>query len=635
MADTATFFGACNANLYLTYLSKALQQAFSSSVTESRIPITALFKDSYRKLVEQTIAEAIQKREEHFTVSVRPIENVCLDKYVMNGEVCYEESESSAVQQIHFRLVPLAGADMAVQREDTRHYVQQVLANTQTAYLLIHANSQRLRALNDVLFKLTRHPGSQIQHWYELLAKVHPADVSRLKALWTHLDKHPTAGPRTIRFLNAGGKIIWMRVELSVMQGREEQDRWVFLSLTDITQLMLEQQSLLERSTSAERMAREREEYFSFLNHEMRNHLNVIQGVAKLLQQNAHLPEQEKMLQTLDFSAYNMVNLINDILDYAKASTGKVELATTDFNLCELIEKTTHLFEEQAKEKGVALEFECDTNVPRHVKGDPLRINQILTNLLSNAVKFTPSGSVTVRLSVLRQALPEIWLQFDIQDTGIGIPQKRLGQIFKAFSQVPEHGKLGAQGTGLGLSIVETMVHLLKGKITVESTEGKGTRFTIILPFEMASPDTSTASSKDWASTDDLSIRGMKVLYVEDVESNQLIVEGYGLPWGVEIRTADTALEALDKLQQEPVDVLLLDMRLPDEDGLTLAKRIRNGEAGANQMSLPIVALSGEYTDDMLTDMKQIGIDNYLLKPVVPERLKELFQLYFRKLHSN
>lgn len=637
MADTATFFGACNADLYLTYLSKTWQQVFPTYDVESRVPITALFKESYRKLLQQAIDGAVQAQEETFQLPVRLLGDKDIGKCVLKGELRYTAvTGSRALEQVHFRIDPLADeAAVAPLTDATDVYVRQVLQQTQTSYLLVHAHSQKLRSLNDVFFTLTRHPRSQIQHWYELLAKVHPADVNRLKALWAHLKKHNTAGPRTIRIMDAAGKIVWVRAEMNALQGKQAEDNWVFVSLTNITQLMLEQQSLLERSTSAERMAREREEYFSFLNHEMRNHLNVIQGVSKLLQQKPHLPEQEKMLQTLDFSAYNMVSLINDILDYAKASTGKVELAFTDFELCELLEKTTRLFEEQAKAKGVELVIACEDDVPEMVKGDPLRINQILTNLLSNAIKFTPSGTVTVRLAVHRKTKAEMWLRIEVEDTGMGIPQKRLQDIFKAFSQVPEHGKLGAQGTGLGLSIVETMVHLLKGKIKVESQEGKGSRFTVILPFELASSTTKKAATEDWSSTDNYPLTGMKVLYVEDVESNQLIVEGYCVPWGVEIFMADSALAALKKLQQQEMDIVLLDMRLPDEDGVALAKRIRDGQAGLNQTNLPIVALSGEYTDEMLSAMKQVGIQDYLLKPVVPERLKELFQYYLRKSYSN
>lgn len=378
----------------------------------------------------------------------------------------------------------------------------------------------------------------------------------------------------------------------------------------DVTERIQAERALRKAKQKAERSSKARETFLANISHEIRTPMNAILGMTELLLGDQVPPRQREQLVVVQKSAENLLILINDLLDITKIDSGKLRLEKIAFRIEELLEYIIKTLDVGAQRKQIRLEYDCDPNIPEVLISDPHRVNQILTNLVNNAIKFTKEGSVNLSARLIATASQQAQIEFKIVDTGIGIAQDQLKAIFESFQQADESITRRFGGTGLGLTISRKLTELLGGEIAVQSEPGVGTTFTLTLPMEIGS-HSDMEEVADPAMHPEGSLKGKRVLLVEDHEYNQILTVSFLDEWGVEHSLAHNGQQALDILREHRFDLILMDIQMPVMDGLEATKAIRN-ELGLN---LPILALSATAQQSEADRCIIAGMDDFLSKP--------------------
>ena len=308
-----------------------------------------------------------------------------------------------------------------------------------------------------------------------------------------------------------------------------------------------------------------------------------------------------------------LIVLINDILDLAKVDAGKMTFEQSPFKMALSISAMLHLFETKILEKNLLLIKEYDKKIPEVLLGDHVRLHQIILNLVSNAVKFTSKGKITVSVRLLSEDAETATLEFAVSDTGIGIPQNKIEKIFENFQQATSDTSRLYGGTGLGLAIVKQLVEPQGGKIHVKSKVNEGSTFSFTLPFHKTKENVESETVPD---DDDDKIKNIKVLVVEDIELNQLLMKTLLDDFGFERDIAGNGKLAIEKLQTNSYDIILMDLQMPVMNGFEATAHIRN----TLKSKIPIIALTADVTTVDLAKCKAVGMNDYIAKPV-DERL--------------
>lgn len=397
----------------------------------------------------------------------------------------------------------------------------------------------------------------------------------------------------------------------------------------DISKLKETQRDLFKAKEKAEQAYKVKSQFLSVMSHEIRTPMNAVIGLAHLLMEENPRQDQLENLRTLQFSAENLMGLINDILDFNKIESKKVELERTPFNLKLLISRIIHSYSFQAKEKDITIFTALDDKIPPVLFGDSMRLSQILNNLVSNAIKFTENGYIKIQLDVTRYGKSSCSIKFFIKDTGIGIPEDKIQTVFEAFTQASSATTRKFGGTGLGLAIVKRLIELHGSSITVKSKVGSGSEFKFTLDFDLM--DVSEGSQISIHSKNTKSLQQASILVAEDNLVNQVLIKKYLKKWNVgKLVMASDGQEALDAFQENDFSIVLLDIQMPVKDGFEVARQIRAHHEPIKR-KLPILVLSATTLNEIKSEIEEIGIDDFIPKPFLPE---VLYEKLIKHLHS-
>ncbi|MBS1830913.1 MAG: response regulator [Acidobacteria bacterium] len=381
----------------------------------------------------------------------------------------------------------------------------------------------------------------------------------------------------------------------------------------------VERENALEAARlEAERASKAKSEFLTNISHELRTPMNGIIGMTHLAMQIASKPEQLEYLQAVDSSSQHLLRLLNDLLDFSKTESGKLELEKHTFPLRETVEEAMRPFRLLAREKGLALSIEVDQAVPDNVRGDSGRVRQILINLISNAVKFTLQGSIQVRVACGPFTADRLCLEIAVSDTGPGIPPEKCRVIFEPFVQSDPSMTRRYGGTGLGLAICANLAHLMDGQIHVESTPGAGSTFRCSLWVDKGR-DTLAGLERN-VRPERLTAHPRRVLVVEDNALNQRLVQRLLERRGHSVSIAQSGAEALASLESQDFDVVLMDVQMPEMDGLEVTRHIRTS-AKATTRCVRIIAFTAHAGGSSRQAFLDAGMDDFLPKPLDPERL--------------
>lgn len=378
------------------------------------------------------------------------------------------------------------------------------------------------------------------------------------------------------------------------------------------------QQLLKVSKESTEVLSRAKERFFTNVSHELRTPMNAIAGFTKILLKSDLKPEQREQLQIIGKSSDHLVHLLNDILDFSKLTANKLQLAQKPFHLKELCVDTCKLLRESAESKGLKI-LERYNNVPEYVIGDPHRLKQILLNILTNAIKYTEEGMVRLNVSAAEKEVDgKLSVNFRIIDTGVGIDKDFQARMFREFEQ--SDATAFSKGTGLGLAITRRLVYLHKGRMSLESELGEGTRISIRIPFEV----TKQVPEPQQKSENFQKLQGLKVLVADDESFNVKLLSTLLTKYQIKHHEAYDGKEALDLLMANAYDIALLDLKMPNMQGWEVVEKIRS-TAGPNTVT-PCIALSATVTDQIREKCTNAGFNDVMSKPFSEHKLFEKMQ---------
>lgn len=395
----------------------------------------------------------------------------------------------------------------------------------------------------------------------------------------------------------------------------ERENRFVVSVITDITEKKKAQADLLEAKSAAELATKAKAEFLSNMSHEIRTPMNAVIGLTELLLQDQKPELNKQYLESIKYSADNLLVIINDILDFSKIESGKITFEKIGFSIRKVVDEVLKTFSFKVEEKGLTLRTAINDNVPDVLLGDPFKLNQMLLNLTSNAVKFTQVGSIEVGAKVIKIEGDLCELDIWVRDTGIGIPDDKLEAIFESFTQAYTDTTRLFGGTGLGLAITRNLAILQHGEVAVASEYGKGSIFTITLPYQISQAKTPISQNtvinetvKDFT--------GLKFLLVEDNKMNQFVAKQILQKWHAEVTLADNGQHALDLLQHNEYDLVFMDLQMPLMGGFEATANIRSGAAGERNLYIPIVALSSDAFQDTKLRVVESGMNGFITKPI-------------------
>ncbi|SFC82068.1 PAS domain S-box-containing protein [Flexibacter flexilis DSM 6793] len=433
-----------------------------------------------------------------------------------------------------------------------------------------------------------------------------------------------------LEYETASGRKFWGSTAVSTISIGH--NKFKLVRIIDITERKQMEADLLAAKEKALALSQIKDQFLASVSHEIRTPLNGVVGAINLLDSNHALnPEQyTRTVKTLRFSAQHLLTLINDILDFNKIESNKVTLDTHNFNFNSLVREIAQTFTFRAQEKNIVLFTSFDTNIPKNLLGDSLRIVQIISNLLNNAIKFTPHGNVRICTRMQAETKENVCIKVEVADTGIGIASQNLDKIFDVFTQAENNTSRRFGGTGLGLAIVKRLLNLMGSDISVTSKEGEGSVFS----FDIILPKSNSNSISDNNifhnnKTSFAPLSEVRLLVAEDNEINRYVICNFLNEWSVQYDIAINGEEVLDWLDKGTYDMVLMDLQMPVMDGIETTKRIRDNSAISS--TLPIIALTAATLPNTTDYLHENGIDDYLAKPFDAHQLYNLIYKWIKR----
>jgi len=439
---------------------------------------------------------------------------------------------------------------------------------------------------------------------------------------------------------------VWMGVPLKVegeiigvmcLQDYNSEDKFSYEDLNILEfianqiALALQRRMMLDNlilaRQKAEEAAMSKQVFMSTMSHEIRTPLNEVIGITNLLLQGKPREDQMDFIRTLKFSGNHLLTLVNDVLDYNKMESGKIVFEQTQFNLSQFLDEIMRSYSFRSKAKNLDFEIKKEDGLPEEVIGDQIRLNQILSNLLSNALKFTKSGSIKVAVREIERKGKQIRLEFTVADTGIGIAKDKHSVIFESFMQATEDTTRHFGGTGLGLAICKKLIEFQGGTISLESEPEKGSTFKFVISFGIT--ERGIIKQPVEPAENFTGLEGKKILVAEDNKINFFVANKFLLSWGIVVTHAENGQLALEALEKENYDLILMDLHMPVMDGIEATRIIRNSD-NMKIKNIPIVALTAAIMSESHDKIDDLNINDYVLKPFKPHDLFERIKKHIR-----
>jgi PAS domain S-box-containing protein len=437
--------------------------------------------------------------------------------------------------------------------------------------------------------------------------------------------------PLTLR--HNEGKLTEVLFNGSVYKDDRGNELGVVIVARDVTAQKRFENELIEAKSIAERerqiavtAVKSKQQFLSNMSHEIRTPMNAIIGFTKVVLKTELNEKQKEYLNAIKISGDALIVLINDILDLAKVDAGKMTFVHAPFKLSASISAMLHLFETKIQEKNLELIKQYDLSIPDFIEGDAVRLHQIILNLVGNAVKFTSKGKITVAVRLTEEDADNVTIEFAVTDTGIGIADSKMGNIFDDFQQATSETSRLYGGTGLGLAIVKQLVEHQGGKIVVKSKVNEGSTFSFTLPFKKTKAKSEPEINLE-VEQPEAGLQNVKILVVEDISLNQLLMKTLIEEFGFELDIAANGKIALDMMQSNSYDIILMDLQMPEMNGFEATQYIRNTMLS----KIPIIALTADVTTIDVEKCKAVGMDDYISKPIDEKLLYSKLVQYLKK----
>lgn len=466
----------------------------------------------------------------------------------------------------------------------------------------------------------------------DILGKSHYEVFPEIGEEWKRIHQECLAGATHKNdedpFEREDGSIQWIKWEVKPWYLETGEVAGIIMLTEDITVSKQQEMELIEAKERAEIASQAKANFMSVMSHEIRTPLNAVIGMSHLLMQDNPRKDQLQGLNIIRFSGENLLSIVNDILDFNKIEAGKIELEEISFDLEELVNNIKQAHSYKADEKNVAIKLLYDSDLPKGVIGDPARLSQVVNNLLSNAIKFTSEGVVRVTVEQQRRLKDEVEIYFEISDTGIGISEENIKKIFERFVQAESSITRKFGGTGLGLSITKRLLEVMGGEISVQSELGSGSKFSFTLRFPIdENPEVESGSNAANRGIVDLAKLSGRILLVEDNKLNQIVATKFLENWGLESTIASNGIEAIEKIKTKDYDLILMDLQMPEKDGLTATEEIRV-MPDRYFAEVPILALTASSDNETLMKIKEYGMNDVVVKPFNPSELHAKIMRY-------